>query len=97
MHSTPPWLHALRDSELVASVRRLADALNAVGEAAGLALGDMARELDAYQRCYGGRRLRRALRALGLAAPRPAPVLSRTAHGRRRSRRELRDIRRRKP
>lgn len=91
-----PWLADVRETELGQLARNLSAALSAAGEAAARALVDLSRNLDTFKRTYvtsyEGRRLRRALRALGLLAPSPAPV-PRYRRGRLRSRRERRDIR----
>lgn len=93
----PPWLTALRESEIDGLAHNLITALNAVGDAAAHCLADLSRNFETLRRTYvssyEGRRLRRALRALGLIASTPAPVSRYKAHGRRRSRRERRDIR----
>lgn len=91
-----PWQAALRETELGQIARNLTAAMNEVSEAAARVMIDLSRKLDTVKRTYvtsyEGRRLRRALRALGLIAPLPAPVPRCTAHGRLRSRRERRDI-----
>lgn len=96
----PQWALELRESELARHLVDAAASFNAAMEGWARATADwthrVSKGLGVYWSSYEGRKLRRRLRAFGLIGDPPSPLPRRKAHGRLRSRRELRDIRRRR-
>lgn len=93
----PPRVVDLRKTELGDCARELTAALRGASETLAHCLTDISCGFKACARAYVSsdewRHLRRFLRAHGFLDPLPTPVSRYKAHGRLRSRRELRDIR----